>query len=417
MSLKLKSIFIYIYYLVLLLILVLRTSDAAPNTIVRLCYLSAFFLPFLFKYKTLFLPCLICFMTIGTYGFSYSYFPYVMGIYMIISIIYLLFTNQKLSDIKIPNLFLFIVVYVALINIVDSGKPQEIFYSIVTVFIGSYCATSRLSNMRLLMLISFTIISITLSLTYLINYEHFLEAYNANDGMERSGWTDPNYLSCIIGMGVISAMIILLKENRYSLISKSYFILVIVLSLLVQIMLASRGGLLCVLASLLILITLSNVKIQYKIFSAIILLAFLIWSYLNNYFELLAYRIANDSGGSGRLDIWTNKLTEFYNLKNPLKWLFGIGYDSAYGLASKSSGIGFHNDFIAVLCGYGLLGLIVLIYMMIVRPIFHSSKASKPIVISLVAYLVLACLTLEPISAGRLTYFGFWALIFFYSNE
>lgn len=412
-----KSKYIYIYYLFLLMLLLLRTSDVAPNTIVRLLYLAAFFLPFFGKYKSLYLPCLITFMTVGTYGFAYSYFPYMMGIYMIISIIFLIFSNNKIQDIRIPKIYVFIVVYIGLINIADSGKPQEIFYSIVTILAASYCTSINIEDARQKMLIAFTVISISLSAVYLLNYENFIETYNANDGMERSGWTDPNYLSCIIGMGIVSSMIILLKKERQNLLIKLYCALVIVLSLLVQLLLASRGGLLCVISSLIVLIVLSKVKIQYKALTFIVLVFFLIWAYSNNYFELLAYRIANDTGGSGRFVIWTNKLNEFYNLKNPFKWIFGIGYESAYGMASKSTGIGFHNDFLSILCGYGLIGLILFVYLMIIRPIKQSSKSTRPIVISLVIYLALACMTLEPLSAGRLTYFGLFALIVLYSKD
>ena len=411
-----KSKYIYIYYLFLLMLLLLRTSDVVPNTIIRLLYLSVFFLPFLGRYRTLYLPCLVTFMTVGTYGFAYSYFPYMMGIYMIFSIIYLFFSNSKILDVKIPKIFVFTVIYIGLINIIDSGKPQEIFYSIVTILAASYCASSNIEGYIQKMLIAFTIISISLSVVYLLNYENFLEAYNANDGMERSGWTDPNYLSCIIGMGVVSSMILLLKKENYSLLIKLYCALVIVLSLLVQLLLASRGGLLCVIASLIVLIVLSNVRMQYKVLTFIVFILFLIWAYVNNYFELLAYRIANDTGGSGRLVIWTNKLNEFLNLKNPLKWIFGIGYESAYKLASKSTGIGFHNDFLSILCGYGIIGFSLLVYLMIIRPIKQASKNIRPIVVSLVIYLSLACMTLEPLSAGRLTYFGFFALIVFYSK-
>mgnify|MGYP003308199786 CR=1 FL=1 len=53
------------------------------------------------------------------------------------------------------------------------------------------------------MLYCFIFTSLAISLIYLLNYDQFLASYNANDRMERSGWTDPNYLSCIIGMGSI----------------------------------------------------------------------------------------------------------------------------------------------------------------------------------------------------------------------
>ena len=76
--------FIYMYYIVLMIVTVVRTTETEPNAIIRIGYLLAFFMPIVLKYSELFSVCLVSFMTVGTYSFAYSFFPYQLVIYPII---------------------------------------------------------------------------------------------------------------------------------------------------------------------------------------------------------------------------------------------------------------------------------------------------------------------------------------------
>ena len=408
---------IYIYYFFLLLILVSRTSDLAPNSFVRLAYLTAFFVPILLKYRNLYLPCLICFMTIGTYGFAYSYFPYMMYLYAIISLIGLIFTSKSALKVTISKMYTFLILYVLIVDLVTSGHPSNIFYSSITIALGAMIADKRARQSKELLLNTFSIISIVLSLLYLLNYDKFLTSYNPADDMERSGWTDPNYLSCIIGMGVVSSLILLLRNNTKNAVLTIARISIIAISLICQLLLASRGGLLAVSLSILIILFLSKIKFKYKFLLSLLIILFIVWLYTNSYLDLLIYRISNDVDGSGRLQIWSKKLSAFYNDAGPVYWLFGYGYDGAYKLASMGDGFGFHNDYLAFLCGYGIIGLSLFCYAIFIYPLTKVSKQSSATVVALVSFLMLSCLTLEPISAGRLTYYAFAYLILLVNKE
>ena len=413
MTKSLEGKHIIFYYLVLLVILLLRKDMEEPDLIYRISYLAAFFLPIMTRYRQYFLPLSICFMTIGTYGYAYSYFPYMMVNYAVIALI-TAFLSNKLFYAKFSPFWIGTLLYIGLIDVVDNGTLADLFYSLLTVSIGFILTNNSDSKKnRRIILISFTVISFSLSLQYLLNYDLFLQSYNAGDGIERAGWTDPNYLSCIIGMGVLSAVILLSGGDDIRLLLKIYCVSVIIVSIISQVLLASRGGLLCTSISLMIIILFSKAKNYIKAFAFIFAVAFIIWLYNNNYFDLLLYRMEEDTMGSGRLEIWSSKLTAFVNEYTPISWIFGIGQKSAYNLASSSSGVGFHNDFIAVLCSYGLVGFSLFIYIMFVYPFKISGQSYRVQVLSIVIYLAVACLTLEPFTAGRITYLCFYILVLF----
>lgn len=406
---------IYVFYSFLMIFTVIRTSESAPNPIIRFGYLLLFFLPLIFRYEILFPACLISFMTVGIYGFAYNFFPYQMVIYPLICLFVIFFNKNKISITYRGIAYVLCSMYILLVNLLDSGIPQDISYSFFVVILLGAIIGNNTQFSVFLMLNCFCVISLSLSLIYLINYDRFLINYNNMVDMERSGWTDPNYLSCIIGMGIITSLILLIKQNRKKIVYSLYLITCILVSLVAQILLASRGAILAVAVSVLLLLLFLNLKIKYKILILFSIFIFTLFLYERGLFDLLEYRIINDDGsGSGRTEIWDNKLTAFFNDYDFIYWVFGLGYDSAFRLAGNGTILGFHNDFLAILCGYGLIGGITFIYFLL-YPIYVVKKNDRPVVLALISYLILICLTLEPIAAGRLTYFGFYFLIYIYS--
>ena len=410
--------YIILYYAVLLLVMAFRTSLTPPSAIIRSVYLLAFFIPIITKYNQLYLPCVVTFMTICTYNYAFGYLPYATEVYFYISlatwVISAVITHQRLPRISI--LFFAILYYVGTINLIYSGDLSNAFYGMAAVGIGMLITGNDFQFNRFAMLNSFAIISFSLSVIYLYNYDTFLETYNQLDKLERSGWTDPNYLSCIIGSGVITSLILVLKERKSSFLIKIFWVITIFISFFAQVLMASRGGILSVGVASLILILFSDISKRYKVIVVFFISLLITVLYTNDYFELLLYRIENDTGGgSGRLDIWKLKLSTFMSEGNVFSWLFGIGHDRAFKLGSNSSYIGFHNDYLAILCGYGIIGLFAFIYLLFVRP-FKYTCNDRSIVLSLVVYLAVTCLTLEPISAGRIPFIGFYALILICAN-
>lgn len=406
---------IILYYSILLAIVVFRTSEDAPNIVVRLGFLVAFFIPFISKWQILFPACLISFMTVGTYGFAYNFFPYEMYLYVVISVIGIIFSGKRCYYKSSWILLLFLLISVC-VNVINSFTITNFDFSLATTMLFVvYLGKDKEIN-SLLLLNAFCIASLSLSAIFLLNYERFLTTYNEMDDMVRSGWTDPNYLSCIIGMGVLTALYQLLDSKQGNLLLKAFWCTTIVTSFMSQVLLASRGGLLAVGISSIVLIYMTKVKIVYKVLMTLMILAFIVWLYNNSYFELLAYRVEQDDGsGSGRMDIWYDKLDGFMQF-NPLEMIFGVGSERSFMLGvSGGSGVGFHNDYLAMLCAYGVYGLCVFLYLLY-YPIKVTDRKYRFTTIAFIAYLALTCATLEPFTAGRLTYFGFFLMVLVFAN-
>ena len=364
--LKNKEYFIYLYYAIFLLIVTFRTSEDAPNTVLRFGFLAAFFLPLIYRYQYLLPACLLCFFTIGTYGFAYNFFPYDAVIYFVIGLIAFILNQKGKIFVSIKLIFYFVVtLLIVSVNIVDSGSPQDIGYGMMTFLLLGHLANRGSTNTEssFYLMNGFSFASLSLSLIYLLNYKRFMVSYNAAESLDRSGWIDPNYFSCVIGMGVLASLILLLKyPNKFM---KTIWLLALILSIIVQLLLASRGGLLASFMGIIIILSRYKISIYHKLLISICIVVFLSYLYASGVFDLLMYRIADDDGtGSGRTTIWLNKLEAFLDEGNPFQWIFGMGYMSAFFLCGYGSiPIGFHNDFVAVLCGYGFVGLGIFLYM------------------------------------------------------
>lgn len=410
----LKGNYILLYYLILLLVIAFWSSESEPPSAIRYGYLLAFFLPLLTKYLHYYPACLICFMAISTNGYAFGFFPYAGYLYLVITLIGLYFA-PKLSKPDIPVCVKIIVGYLFLVNTATSGNPQNIFYSsLVVLFFSYYTIRDRVQGVRL-MLNCFCIVALTLSVVYYLNYDRFLVSYNGLADIERSGWTDPNYLSCIIGMGVITSLLLIVKSQDSHIALKIFWIVTIAVSFSAQLLIASRGALLAEVLAIPLIISTTHMTGKRKILIFLSLVVFVYWLYTNSYFELMEYRIMNDSGtGGGRSVIWEQKLNAFFDA-NFFSQIFGYGYEGGLYLGTGIM-FGFHNDYIAILCDYGFIGL-ALFLCCLFYPIFKAPQQVRSEVFALVAYLAVVCFSLEPISSGRLPYFGFFFMIMLYSKS
>ena len=156
---------VFLYFIVLFLAVTLRTSVAAPNVLVRLVFLCAFFIPFLTKYRNLYLPCLIAFTTVSINSFAFGYFPYDMFSYAAISIFILVFVtlSRQNSFIRITPLFFILLFYISIIDIVSSGSPQNITYCMISLCCGAMIIDGNEKQNHFNMLICFSVISLALS--------------------------------------------------------------------------------------------------------------------------------------------------------------------------------------------------------------------------------------------------------------
>lgn len=398
----------------------LRTNISAPSPVIRSIYLLAFFIPILTKYSSLYLPCLLTFVTISTNNYGYGLLPYSNEFYTFVTILcliayYLIYNLSKENLINISPLWYIIIIYILVINLFDSGNPQDISFSIITISLAMMVMGNNKSQNCFYMLNCFVLISFVLSSIYLFNFERFLQAYNSVDDIERSGWTDPNYISCIIGMGVMTSLIQLLKKKDSNIFLKILWVITILISIISMLLLASRGGLLCVTVSTIFLVLFVDIKLKFKVL-VITLISLLLYALYNNgFFELIMYRMEREMMHSSRFEIWRIKIQHFHEESNVFNFFLGHGYDSAFKLGFGGKGYGFHNDFLAILCGYGIVGLISFCYLLFIYPL-RKIQSSIFVVISMICYLSIACMTLEPLSSGRLVYMGFYALILIYAQ-
>jgi O-antigen ligase len=225
---------------------------------------------------------------------------------------------------------------------------------------------------------------------------------------DRVGWNDPNYFSSIIGMGAIAALNLLLSVERERKWIRILLIGVIMLVIVVSLMVASRGGTVAIFVSGAVLLILSLRSSRTSKGLMLLLVAFIAVLYQTGAFDFLIYRFVNDEGEiGGRRIIWLSKLKDFSLQATPLDWLIGKGYKAGLAMSSyvgKRDYIGFHNDFIAMLVSYGLIGLLTMVAMY-VYPIL---KYKDPRVIAGCLYIILISMSLEPLYSGALDIFYFY---------
>ena len=133
-------------------------------------------------------------------------------------------------------------------------------------------------------------------------------------------------------------------------------------------------------------------------------------------FDVLSERLMDeDDTGNGRTLIWEAKMLGYMS-GDTYEKLFGIGYQGGFFLAIPG-GFGFHNDYLAFLVDYGIVGTI-LFFCIIAYPLklVANNPAKRPIVISLLAFILICSMTLEPFTYGILTYWFFYMLIVLYAR-
>lgn len=407
-----KKIWVALYYLVLVLILSSWTdTSSSPNPIYKIAYLVVLLLPALIKAPD-YIPCLIIgFSGVALYGYTSSYMPTYVPVYLgVLLISYLIFVKNKCFRLKSPNFVICFAVYAALIDLVNGYYVENITFSLLIISVLAKflkCEISEKDISRASFGFAFT--TFMLSLYFLVFKEQFTQDYYAQgSGLERTGWMDPNYFGMVLGMGTVSSMVLLSRIKELGFYEKLFYFATIALSVPVLVLNASRGAILAVAVSFAFMLLFSKTKLAYKIIVIAITFVFVFYLFNNSFFDLLAYRIVNDSGtGSGRIVIWQKKINAFL-YSNPFSMLFGNGNIGGKELGMGKA-VGSHNDYIAILCAYGIVGLLFFLYMLIYPIISIKRDATKKVLVwTVTIYIIMACVTLEPYVAGRLPFFFFY---------
>ena len=411
--------FIWLYYVLMMLLLVSWTDHtSAPPEMYRYAFMALLFIPLFFDRRNITLFVLICFYTVGLYGIGYSYMPNRSIPYMII-LAFLVLTHNKKNAITFRGWGAIVLfgVYTIIVDIIGLSSfsgylllSESRKWTIMIILLLPFF----LSNNRVLdtekISFAFIIAALIMSLQFFLLGGNVAASYDYHSGIDRIAWMDPNYFCPVLGMGIILSMMTLI-EKKTNLIFKVLLIATIILSFVAVVMSASRGSLIAVAVSVAVVVFFSRIKKRYKLLIIIVLAVFIVVIYNMGYFDLLEYRLeggTNSTSGSGRYQIWTMKLNAFFRNINVLSLLFGVGFDGGFYLGSDS-GLGFHNDFLAFFCCYGLVGIISFFYILF-RPVFLTPKKYRSHVLASAIFLAAVGLTVEPMCN---LYLPYWFFLFY----
>lgn len=390
-----------LYYLVLGVFQTLWTNQSAfPPMPLRLGMTLLVFGPLLLR-KELIPLVFIFFITLRMYlSTDYSYLPdiYSIRIYLFILIGLSIFHYRvwESFDFRSPGVmafmvFIFLWLLVDLLN-GEIGKGTQFF-------IIAFLLLPFLQERRALEMVvgGYILVNLLLAIYYYVMYDKFVSTFSAAEGLERSGWADPNYFSIHIGIGFMMCMTCLfghiktsyLKFNRYLLIAGAFATFFAIM------MTGSRAGLLSALGITILVVIFSDNKIQYKLLPLLVIPVVLYFVFKSRYAQLILYRLflqGNMDTAGNRTTIWSVVFDNFFN-QDVGHILLGGGW---WHRLQITGGLDTHNEWIAVLCDYGIVGL-TLLFVIYARIIMN--KAYRGVALRLYVpfvYLLLMCVSLSP---------------------
>ena len=410
-------ILLVLYYLFMFVLQTpLLGSISVPPMPIRLGYLLLLVVP-ICRYDKSYLPIVVfAAYSISKFGTAITLMPTEIWFYPPIFMLLMIPFNNKgglYKKMSYPSSVLILSILILIVDYVTTQSVHDDFCCFLILGLLSYFCFPKIDNDVYFDIFSFmfVIVSVILSLELLFAGNQFVESYGNTD-ISRVVWADPNYLGGVIGMGAITSVVLLIRyKSTIIKIGVSIALMIIVMALVKN---SSRGALLAAICGVSLILMGRGFKIWQKIIIIAIAVGFIVLLYNNGYFELLAYRLDNDTGGgSGRSGIWEKKLAVYFNDSSVFQMIFGRGYDNgiAAGFSYKKA---FHNDFIAFLVEYGLIGFMAFVYMLIYP--MKCTHLKDSIVLGGTAFLMINCMTLEPFTLGMSIYYFFWLYIFMYAN-
>ncbi len=353
------------YYFVLGIIQALWTNQHAfPPMALRLLITALVLLPMFFKKEII--PFVLVFsMTLRMYlSTKYSYLPDISSInlYFLCVLGLLVWHRSLLTNItlkKEDSLPLFIlIIFGVIIDLLNNGVlgRASSFYIFAFSLLFFYKDRESVEYG----LAGFVMVSIFLAAYYYIMYDQFLEDWNRDEGLERSGWADPNYFSIHLGIGLMFSLSLLFGILKTVYIHIHHYILIFgsFVIFLAIVMTGSRAGLLSSLAIFFIAIWQSDKSLREKIIPILFIPFIIILVLMSGYGQLILYRLfveENIDTAGGRTAIWQLALSNF-PVQDWSYFLFGGGWMHRVNL---TNGMDTHNEIIGVLCDYGVIGLVI----------------------------------------------------------
>lgn len=409
-----KPSVLYIYYVVLVVILMSWTSiTSAPPMSLRLAFMAAVVLPGFWSDKGILPASLTCFWVLTSNGYAYSYMPtsgYLYAIVMVLAVISL-GNNRKNAFKQEMRLWWYFLAYVTILNCISNVTVDDLSFTLLIVILFTYfIGEDKIKKAIGLFSIAFMIVTVVISY-YVLTMSSNIILQNL-EAQGRTGWVDPNYMGMQVGFGGLIGAINIFRFKELDLVQKILSPIAIIASLPAILLTGSRGAALCFAAGIIVLLLSYKTNIIYKIIIISALVVFVVYLYNGKYMDLLINRIGDDGeSGSIRINIWLKKTIAFI-AKNPLYWLIGCGHENALILGSNKT-LGFHNDYLAIICSYGIIGFVLFIRVLL-YPLIKINRLSnlKYEVYACLIYLLIAMLTLEPMSFGICAFYVFLLYVF-----
>lgn len=236
------------------------------------------------------------------------------------------------------------------------------------------------------------------------------------DGMRLSISEDVNTNELAMGLAIVMAVLAsnLVVFGKHKLLN----VLLMIATCVAIFFTGSRTGLISgVVATFFVYIVGTNEKGTRKkaILLSVVSVIALVWvySYLQKSYPLLMERFTVESieetGGTGRLDVWKAYLREFF----PRYWLLGIGFDPSnlfYAMRlTNGVGHGAHNVVIEILSKTGMIGAVAYgtCFIQYFRAMFRTMHKNKYVLFSLAVVLSILINGIgENILTTRFLWFG-----------
>lgn len=418
MQFDIRGKYLVIYYAVLLLVMMSWTDyNSFPPMMLRIFYLLAVFAPGLLDKNGLVPAALTCFWGIAVNGYAYSYMPTQVFLYvgMLVLSLFLIHRYDKPSMVFRGYLFpVVFCLYVSARNIMETTSVENLTWALLLFVIFPLFMSDRDDTNERKMSWAFMVMTSVLSFYCFTTQELFAGQYGiaGTETASRSGWTDPNYLSMVVGMGAVIGFRNLLRIRMVDRTTGILSMVAFFMAVPAMLLLVSRGGLLCLCGSIATLMAFSDIKKRYKLGAISFIVVFLVILYTNDFLTMLEDRMESGGGGSNdeRLWILQHRFEAFFD-STPLYWLFGYGMENGMHLGLPYK-MGSHNDYVSFMAEYGLVGLVMFLGILAL-PFYNMKKNSKvwADVMAYTVYIFLACLTLEPFAFGVWVYYIFLLFI------
>jgi hypothetical protein len=409
------------YYLVLLLIAVSWTQKelVEPNIVLRLLFTLLFILP-LFRFRNLAPAVIAIFATIRMFSVApYGYLPSDIMFYFcltlllfFIDIIQKNYRDRRTFSFDRPSKRLIVLLTIVLLSN-SLNLITEYAFLILLVTSMMLSRFVRSSDEFQMMEIAFMVVTFCLSVyAFIFRNDFAVKDFVSKGVIERSYWTDPNYLGGVLTIGIVISFYYFMNKVEDKVVYRMSYLVIFIAGFITLGMLASRGAFLAAIVPMLYILYKKTNSIKNLVFVVVFVGITITALSSTDYFAGLEARMnIDDPTGSHRTEIWEESFNRFID-SDMLMLLVGGGTNYSNLLCQKAmrgKNTSPHNNYLVVLYDYGILGLIIflsILYSWFTKN-FHNVLA-----VSLALQFSVLSLTLVPLG-----FLPFWFLVIFMENQ